>query len=82
MSRDEFAKRLRERGVDTRTFFCPMNQQPFLKQQEGYREIPCPVADRLWERGLYLPSTHSLDVETIRRVAEVVRGIQSDEAER
>jgi len=78
MSRDEFAKRLRDRGVDTRTFFCPMNQQPFLKEQPGYREIPCPVADRLWENGLYLPSTHSLDEATIRKVAETIRTIQAE----
>ncbi len=78
MSRDEFADRLRERGVDTRTFFCPMNQQPFLKEQPGYREVACPVADRLWENGLYLPSSHTLDSPTIQIVADTIREIQNE----
>lgn len=78
MNRDEFSRRLREKGVDTRTFFCPMNQQPFLRDQPGFRDIPCPVADRLWEAGLYLPSSHSLEIDTIRTVADAVRAIQSE----
>jgi perosamine synthetase len=68
LSRDEVARHLADEGIDTRTFFCPMNQQPFLRQQEGFREILCPVADRLWEKGLYLPSANRLDEPTITRV--------------
>jgi perosamine synthetase len=68
LSRDEVARHLADEGIDTRTFFCPMNQQPFLRQQEGFREILCPVADRLWEKGLYLPSANRLDEPTIARV--------------
>jgi perosamine synthetase len=69
MTRDELAQFLEARGIETRTFFCPMNQQPFLRRQLGFREIPCPVADDLWERGLYLPSAHTLDESAINRVA-------------
>src|SRR5580692_6736698 len=31
LSRDELAAHLRAGGIDTRTFFCPMNQQPCLQ---------------------------------------------------
>lgn len=78
ITRDEFTRRLKVAGIDTRTFFCPMNQQPFLREQEGYREVPCPVADRLWENGLYLPSSHTLDRPTIEQIAETVRQIQRE----
>lgn len=60
VSRDRLRDQLATKGIDTRTFFCPMNQQPFLRQQVGYRDVPCPVADALWQDGLYLPSTTSL----------------------
>ena len=76
LSRDEVARRLSEEGIETRTFFCPMNQQPFLRQQEGFREVPCPVADRLWEKGLYLPSAIRLDEPTIARVCDAIKRLQ------
>jgi perosamine synthetase len=71
-TRDEVAARLRERGVDTRTFFCPMNLQPALRRTPGFREVECPVADRLWERGLYLPSTPSLEREAVEQVVNAL----------
>ncbi len=73
ISRDALMARLRDAGIETRTFFCGMNRQPFLREQPGFREVPCPVADRLWETGLYLPSAASLDEETIATVSRAVR---------
>ena len=72
-SRDEVAGRLRELGVDTRTFFCPMNLQPALQRTPGFRDVRCPVAERLWERGLYLPSTPSLEREQLEHVVASLR---------
>jgi perosamine synthetase len=71
-SRDEVAARLRERGVDTRTFFCPMNLQPALQSTPGFRDVDCPVAERLWQRGLYLPSTPSLDRAAVEQVVSAL----------
>ena len=73
ISRDKLAEALAERGVQTRTFFCPMNQQPVLQKMDGFREVPCPVADSLWETGLYLPSTWNLDEEKIDFICEAIR---------
>lgn len=72
-SRDQLMEWLRRDGVDTRTFFCPMNQQPCLTSSEGFRKVDCPVADRLWETGLYLPSSYDLTKETIEKVANSVK---------
>ncbi len=69
VSRDELASALQEKGIQTRTFFCPMNQQPFLQSMPGFRDVPCPVADRLWEQGLYLPSSPNLSEETIEEIS-------------
>ncbi len=77
-SRDELVEILMERGIQTRTFFCPMNQQPFLQDMPGFRDAPCPVADRLWERGLYLPSSINLSTEVIEEISGVVQGARAN----
>jgi len=74
MSRDELMKWLSDDGIDTRTFFCPMNQQPCLRSRDGFREVPCPVADRLWKTGFYLPSTYTLSQETLTTITGSIRG--------
>jgi perosamine synthetase len=73
MTRDQLAETLEANGVQTRTFFCPMNQQPVLQSLPGFRDVHCPVADRLWDTGLYLPSSWNLSNETIRQIADSIR---------
>ncbi len=72
LTRDALAEHLLAQGIETRTFFCPMNLQPFLQHQAGFRQVPCPVAEGLWQNGLYLPSSTNLNEETIFRIAEVL----------
>jgi perosamine synthetase len=73
LTRDELAERLRSEGIETRTFFCPMNLQPFLQRLPGFPHQACPVADRLWEEGMYLPSTPSLTDDEVRHVGTAIR---------
>ena len=75
LSRDELTKQLRDAGIDTRTFFCPMNLQPCLQKQPGFRPMSCPVAERLWANGFYLPSSPKLNEQTIEHIAETIRRI-------
>jgi perosamine synthetase len=69
LSRNQLAAHLKARGIDTRTFFCPMNQQPCLQERPGYRAVACPVADEIWETGLYLPSSTTLTDAEIAMVS-------------
>jgi perosamine synthetase len=78
VSRDALMAALREAGIGTRTHFCPMSRQPALRARESFRPRPCPVADRLWERGLYLPSSPTL---TDEQVAEVVGHVRDAAAQ-
>src|SRR5262245_57349136 len=71
-TRDELAARLASRGIETRTFFCPMNQQPCLLEIPEFRAIPCPVADELWRTGLYLPSTYTLTDDELDQVRDAI----------
>ena len=73
ITRDELMTSLRAADIDTRTFFCPMNQQPCLLSLPDFRTVPCPVADGLWDNGLYLPSTYSLSEDVIKQVAGAVK---------
>jgi perosamine synthetase len=76
-TRDQLAVKLAEAGIETRTFFCPMNQQPCLQEIPGFRADPLPVADALWETGLYLPSTHTLSESTICQIVDAIQAARS-----
>jgi perosamine synthetase len=71
--RDQLIEHLWSHGIQSRTFFCPMNQQPVLRKSQEFRKISCPVADRLWESGLYLPSAWNLTEATIIKISDVIR---------
>ena len=75
LTRDELSASLLEAGIESRTFFCPMNMQPFLRRQPGFRAIECPVAERLWETGLYLPSTVTLSDREISTIVDRIRAL-------
>lgn len=77
ITRDQLMDYLKSKGIDTRTFFCPMNQQPALLELKHYKAIPCPVADRLWETGLYLPSSLSLTKAQIKYISQTIRDVLS-----
>ena len=77
LTRDELQAWLAEGGIDSRTFFCPLSLQPFLQRQPGFKPVPCPVAERLWTSGLYLPSSATLSDDEIQTVVERVRAAAS-----
>ena len=77
LTRDELRAWLADGGVDSRTFFCPLSLQPFLHRQAGFRPVPCPVAERLWSTGLYLPSSASLSDDEIETVVHRIRAAVS-----
>jgi perosamine synthetase len=70
--RADLLRLLHERGVETRTFFCPMNAQPALERLPGFRQVACPVAERLWETGFYLPSSTKLTAREIGQITDAL----------
>jgi perosamine synthetase len=75
MSRDELMSRLKEAGVDTRTFFIPVHRQPVFAGDPAYGGVSCPVSEELAEKGLYLPSGLALTPGQIKTVCRVLREI-------
>jgi perosamine synthetase len=53
---EELQKELRALGVDTRRFFCPVHLQPLARKYPIHTFGAMPVAEKLWGRGIYLPS--------------------------
>lgn len=60
VSRDRLIKLLREKGVDTRLFFIPMNKQPVFRDLGLFEGEDYPVAEKLSQSGLNLPSSSGL----------------------
>ena len=64
--------RLGECGIGCRPFFYPMHQQPILKKMGLFKGESYPQAEKLYQRGLYIPSGMALSDEQIYRVTEAI----------
>jgi len=73
ISRDELMRRLKEKGIDTRTFFIPMHQQPAFLNKGLFKGERYPVAEELSEKGLYLPSSSGLKEEEIEYTCQAIK---------
>lgn len=77
MPRDRFMQELKTLGIDTRTMFCPLNLQPSLLSRERVRTKRCPVAERLWKNGLYLPSSWQMSDDEFYAVVDGVKTVST-----
>lgn len=70
-------KKLAERGIGTRPFFYPMHKQPILRKMGFFDGIDCPVAERMYRQGFYLPSGLGIAKGQVNRSAaetiEIIR---------
>ncbi len=74
LSRDDFRKKLLERGIDTRDFFPSSIAQPAVQALfPGTERMP--VSEMIAAQGLYLPSGLALTDEQIATVCEAVHEI-------
>jgi len=79
MTKDEVMAALKARGVDSRSFFYPMSQQPALRGDDPrFPDLrgQWPVSDDIARRGLYLPSGIGLTAEQVRFCAETLRSLR------
>jgi perosamine synthetase len=71
----EAMKKLADLGIGTRPFFYPMHKQPVLLRMGLFENENYPIAERLAERGFYIPSGLALGEDQIQTVAEKVRSV-------
>jgi perosamine synthetase len=69
------ARRLRERGVETRPFFLGMHEQPAFHRRDLFLGERYPVAERLARQGLYIPSGLALTEKQIDNVCSAVHEV-------
>jgi perosamine synthetase len=79
LNKDEIMKRLKEMGVDTRSFFIPMHRQPAYFNKTVPNTPDCsgdfPVADRISKRGFYLPSSSNLSDDEMEIICNALKDI-------
>lgn len=69
--RNRIVKSLRENEIETRLFTAAnIGRHPFWKDR--YKSKKFPVADRLYNCGLFLPNHPSIDSKDIQRIVQVV----------
>ena len=69
----EFARRLKNEGVETRPFFLGMHEQPALHDLGFFNGERYPITERIARQGLYLPSGLALTDDQIDQVCAAVR---------
>jgi len=70
-------KQLAALSIGTRPFFYPMNKQPVLQQRGLFQGQSFPIAERLGERGFYVPSGLAVTQTQMDDVIAAVRKILS-----
>ena len=69
-------KKLFEKGIETRTFFYPMHQQPVLRRMGFFRNEQYPIAEDIAQKGCYLPSGSGLKRKEIEFICSAIKEIQ------
>ena len=67
---NDLQKKLRIKGIDTRNFFMSMNEQPCFKNFKSKTKTI--NSNKLWQKGLYLPSSHNLTKNKIKFICKLV----------
>ncbi len=76
LSRNELMVSLKEKGIETRSFFYPMHQQPAFQEMGLFAGEKYPVTEALAQKGLYLPSGSGLKNEEIEEVCQTIKEIR------
>src|SRR5690348_194794 len=71
--RDAVIRDLSERGIETRPAFIPYNQQEIFVQKNMTHPDACPVANRIADSGLYLPSSPNLTENEVQYVCRELK---------
>ena len=74
----EIMKKLAERKVGCRPFFYPMHFQPVFRKMGLFENESYPIAEKLGERGFYIPSGLSVTEEQRVYIAEQIREVMAE----
>lgn len=72
MTREKFMNALKARGIETRTFFLSLHDQPVFKKLGCGSKETFPVTEDIARRGLYLPSGSNLKKKEINYICDCI----------
>lgn len=75
ITRDTLALKLKKEGIDSRPFFIPNHQMPYFPS--AVRKQKFPVAQKLSQQGINLPSSVLVTDEQIIHICKVIKKILS-----
>ena len=79
MSKEGVMQKLKEKGIDTRSFFIPMHKQPAYLKKTVENSPDCsgsfPIAEKIGKRGFYLPSSSDLKDEELEYICKTLEDI-------
>ena len=73
LDRDGVMERLRAQGIGTADYVPCVHLQPYMREQFGFAEGMCPVAEEVASRTIALPFYPQLEAEDQERVVETLR---------
>ena len=73
MSKEKLMEELRERGIDSRSFFVPMHKQPVFHSHKLFENEKLPVSEYIGANGLYLPSGLNITKEQVEHVCKTIK---------
>ncbi|MCK5149942.1 DegT/DnrJ/EryC1/StrS family aminotransferase [Candidatus Pacearchaeota archaeon] len=77
--KEKVMQKLKEDGIDTRSFFIPMHQQPVYVNKTIENAPDCKgnfeVSEKISKRGFYLPSSSNITDEEIKTVCDSLKRI-------
>jgi len=75
INRDKLIERLKDKQIETRTFFIPIHQQPAFLNMGLFKTQRYPTAEELSKKGMYLPSSSRLREEEITYICNMIKEV-------
>lgn len=75
-TRDEVARHLAERNIETRPMFIPLHTLPPFREGSLARREHLPVTDRLGDQGIMLPTYNTLTDADVQRIVNGMAELQ------
>ncbi|MCA9398330.1 MAG: DegT/DnrJ/EryC1/StrS family aminotransferase [Candidatus Omnitrophica bacterium] len=73
LTREQLMNKLRDKGIETRTFFISLHNQPVFKKIGLAAKEKFPVSANISRQGLYLPSGSGLNKQEIKYICDSIK---------
>ena len=73
LTKNQLRKKLFKHNIDTRDFFMSIANQPCFLNIKKMKKHKTPISDKLWDNGLYLPSSHNITKKEIIKIFNIIK---------